>query len=111
MKLFRNLALILFVVVLAAGCEKKETTDLIVDEISVPGATCEMCQATISASVKKIDGVKIVDVDLTKKVATIGHLPSVSKADLQNAIAASGYNADHVVKDSTAYENLPECCK
>lgn len=111
MKLFRNLALILFVVVLAAACEKKETTDLIVDEISVPGATCEMCQATISASVKKIDGVKIVDVDLTKKVATIGHLPSVSKVDLQNAIAASGYNADHVVKDSTAYENLPECCK
>jgi len=111
MKKFRNLAFILFVMILAASCGKKESTDLIVDEISVPGATCEMCQATISASVKKIEGVKIVDVDLTKKVATIGHLPSVTKTDLQKAIAASGYNADDVVKDSTAYENLPECCK
>lgn len=111
MKWFRTLILTLFVVFLSTACGKKETTDLVVDEISVPGATCEMCQATISASVKKLDGVKIVDVDLTKKVATIGHLPSVTKADLQKAIAASGYNADDVLKDSTAYENLPECCK
>lgn len=111
MNLLRTLVLFLFAVILAASCEKKDSTDLVVDEISVPGATCEMCQATISASVKKLDGVKIVDVDLTKKVATIGHLPTVSKTDLQKAIAASGYNADDVVKDSTAYENLPECCK
>lgn len=95
------------------ACSKTDTTgsDLLVDEISTPGVQCTMCEATISAALKKIDGVKKVDVDLKKKVVLVAHTGEVTKEMILAAVSASGYDADHMKKDSTSYENLPECCK
>ncbi len=108
----KKLLLIVGLITLAlTGCKKEETAALLIDEIAVPGAKCEMCQATISAAVLKLDGVSKVDVDLDKKITTVAHTEKVSREDLEKAIAASGYDTGSHAKDSTAYENLPECCK
>jgi len=108
----RKAGLLIVLITLAlTGCKKEETAALLVDEIAVPGAKCEMCQATISAAVLKLEGVSKVDVDLDKKITTVAHSEKVTKEDLEKAIAASGYDTGSHAKDSTAYENLPECCK
>ncbi|NUQ81955.1 MAG: cation transporter [Bacteroidetes bacterium] len=105
----------LLVLLLFTGlaCSKSDTagSDLLVDEISTPGVQCSMCEATISAALKKIDGVKKVDVDLKKKMVLVAHTEGVTREMILNVVSASGYDADHVKKDEKSYENLPECCK
>jgi len=80
--------------------------------IKIPTAACEMCAETITKAVKTVDGVKEAAVDLEKKIVHVKYLlGKAKKADLEQAVAKSGYDANETKRDQKAYENLPACCQ
>ena len=61
----------------------------------VAGMTCVSCANRITRSLKKVDGVSKVRVDLAAETATVTRVPSVaSDGAIREAIAAAGYTAD-----------------
>ncbi len=80
--------------------------------VQVPTVICSSCVKTITKALKKVDGVKSTKIDLKKKTATIQFASSkVTVAEIEKAISLAGYDANDTKRDSTAYENLDECCK
>lgn len=75
-------------------------------------ANCEMCQSTIESTLSALDGVKKASLDLvTKKVTVKFDADVIELAQLRQAIAAVGYNADDVPARPKAQEALADCCK
>lgn len=75
-------------------------------------AQCGECQEKIEGAVKKLDGVKSVDLNLDNKKLTVTYDPALVKLeDIKTAISNVGYDADDVKANAAAYENLPGCCK
>ena len=75
-------------------------------------AICEMCQYAIEHELTYTKGVKSANLDLdTKKVTIEYNENKTSPEELRKVIALVGYHADNIKRDSTAYENLPNCCK
>jgi copper chaperone CopZ len=70
-------------------------TDLESLRFPVRGMTCSSCVNRITRSLKKVDGISRIRVDLGDETATItrtrGH---ASDADVAAAVAAAGYEAD-----------------
>ena len=60
----------------------------------VAGMTCASCVNRITRSLKKLDGVVKVKVDLGRETATVDREPTVPDAVLAAAITAAGYEAD-----------------
>jgi copper chaperone CopZ len=61
----------------------------------VRGMTCSSCVNRITRSVKKVDGVSRIRVDLRDETATITRVRGrASDADLSAAVTAAGYEAD-----------------
>jgi P-type Cu+ transporter len=61
----------------------------------VAGMTCGSCVNRITRTLRKVDGVAKVKVDLRGETATVGRDPDlVSNAALAAAIADAGYQAD-----------------
>jgi Cu+-exporting ATPase len=61
----------------------------------VAGMTCGSCVNRITRTLRKVDGVARVKVDLRGETATVGRDPGlVSNAALAAAIADAGYEAD-----------------
>lgn len=80
--------------------------------ISVPTLQCNNCVNTVTAAVKKVDGVESVKVDLDKKIAHVNFdAKKVKVADIEKAIAAAGYDANKVKRDEKAHAKLPQCCQ
>ncbi len=107
------------VLVMFPGCRKSaaEKPAVASDSINVatihlPTLKCKTCIHTISNALASVDGIESTDISLETKNAAIQYVPArldVGKIDL--AISQAGYDADTVKRDSTAYENLPQCCK
>ena len=80
--------------------------------ISLPTLKCNTCVATVKKTLASMDGVESAEVNLKAKNVTVHYL--AAKLDLgriETGISNAGYDANEVKRDSTAYENLPECCK
>ncbi len=61
----------------------------------VRGMTCSSCVNRITRSLKKVDGVSRIRVDLGSETATVTRVRGcASDADLAAAVAAAGYEAD-----------------
>jgi mercuric ion binding protein len=100
--------------VILFGCQRAEqqAQNVATAFIEVKTIQCEMCVKSIENAVKNIDGVKRVEVDLQKKVATIQFVPGKSTLDvLEMAITKTGYDANAKKRDETAYAELPTCCR
>ena len=81
-------------------------------EISVNSIVCGMCVKKVEKTLKKVEGVKEVKVDLDEKKAYVtfdNSLTDISK--LEDAITAAGYDANEKKADPEAYEKLHGCCK
>jgi len=88
----------------------KEVKDHVM--ISVPTIQCDNCVSTVEKAVKKLEGVESVTVDLEKKMAHINYdEKKVKVADIENAITASGYDANKKKRDEKAHNALPQCCQ
>ena len=80
--------------------------------INTPSVQCGMCKSKIEKNLKKIDGLSSVKVDYKKKTTTVTWLADKTNIeDIRVAISNSGYDADDVAANKTAYENLADCCK
>ena len=90
------------------GCKGEvEKTD-----IDISTAQCGMCVSTISQTLKGVDGVKKVNVDLGGKVATVIFDPTaVQVENLEFAISKAGYQANEISANAEVYKSLPGCCK
>jgi mercuric ion binding protein len=75
-------------------------------------AICEMCKETIEYDLTFTKGIKFAELNLENKVVTVEFNPKkISADDVRKRITMVGYHADWLERDSTAYENLPFCCK
>jgi hypothetical protein len=57
-------------------------------------------------------GVKSSSLDVATKILTVEYKPSKTNPEkIKRAIIKAGYDADELVADPKAYDNLNPCCK
>lgn len=75
-------------------------------------AQCGECKEKIETALLEINGVSSAKLDMkTKKVTVVYNPDKVTLDQIKSAISKTGYDADDVKADATAYQNLPACCK
>ncbi|HCQ13269.1 heavy-metal-associated domain-containing protein [Flavobacterium sp.] len=73
---------------------------------------CETCGLNFKDNMLKIKGVKMYELDAEKMTITVYYNGKKTNIEnIKNSISKLGYDADEVVADATAYENLDGCCK
>ena len=106
-------------VLLFPGCRKSTTgnsasitSTAAIATINLPTLKCNTCVATVKRALTSMDGVEGAEVDLQAKNVTVHYLAAkLNIGGIETGISKAGYDANTVKRDSTAYENLPECCK
>lgn len=112
MKTILVLTLGLATVFTIIGCAGEQAKATETTNISVKGAQCNTCVATIEKAVGKLDGVQSVSVDLDEKLATVEYVASkLDVSRIEKAIADAGYDANDTRKNEEAYQELPACCQ
>jgi copper chaperone len=118
--MIKNLVLgIGLVILMLPGCGKSTgerqsiaSNSINVATIQLPTLKCKTCVRTIKNALASVDGIESAEVDLAAKNATVKFIPAkLDVGKIESAISKAGYDADKVKRDSTAYENLAECCK
>ncbi len=80
--------------------------------INTPSVQCSMCKSKIEKNLKKIDGISSVKVDYKKKTTTVSWENDKTNLEkIKTAISKSGYDADNILADEAAYNDLADCCK
>ena len=75
-------------------------------------AVCGSCESTIKTALFKLSGIKSVALNIETAVVTVKYDPEkVTLDNIRLAISKAGYDADDVLADEKAYENLHSCCK
>ncbi len=73
---------------------------------------CDMCKKTITHALAFEKGVKKVAINVEKQEVKISFNPEKTTiAEIKNAIAKSGYDADDIPAEMKAYNQLEDCCK
>lgn len=73
---------------------------------------CESCKLRIDSSIRYHKGVRFSKFDADAQTITIEYYPKKTTPQaLREAIAKTGYDADDVKADPSAYEKLDGCCK
>lgn len=110
------LACCLFVFVSFAGDKGEKKTI----NIEIKGMTCSGCVSMIEASLKKIDGVTAIDIDLEKGAGVIQYDASKVKEEavVEAVEKAGGKRHSFKAKKAATFEqgtdgqkDLPDCCK
>lgn len=92
------------------GCSAK--SEATTAEVKLPTLQCAACVNTVETAVKQVEGVQGVRVDLDAKTAKVTFDATVTNVPaLEQAIVQSGYAANDKQADSSAYQQLPSCCK
>ena len=90
----------------AAVKQKSETVTI------KTSAICNSCKNRLEKALKATDGVEEAALNLNNKKMKIKFDPAKTNANqLRQVIANTGYDADDVKKNETAYNNLPHCCQ
>ncbi len=107
---FLSVTLVLFALYGLNSCATK--VEAKIAEIKLPTLQCNSCVKTVSAALKRVNGVEKVQVDLEAKKDSVTYQPGkIDLACLEKAVAASGYVANDTKADPKAYEKLATCCK
>lgn len=73
---------------------------------------CESCKPRIDNAIKYLKGVKFSKFDDGAQTITLEYYPKKTTPQaLREAIAKTGYDADEVKADPSAYQKLDDCCK
>lgn len=112
------LVVILITTIIIIGCktekkeEKNKTTAAITNTSFGVRGNCSMCKKTIEKVANSVDGVTAANWDKAKKKIDISfNTTKTSSADIEKAIAVSGYDTENVMGDLDAYKGLSACCK
>ena len=75
-------------------------------------AVCESCKNRIEKALGSTDGIISAKLNLDNKKIKVKYDPSRISADqIRSAISNTGYNADGVKANETAFKALPPCCQ
>lgn len=75
-------------------------------------AECDMCKTRLEKALNLSRGVIESKLNLTTRVVTIQYNPEKTTPDkLRKIISHTGYDADDVKAQPSAYKRLPECCR
>ena len=81
-------------------------------KIKTPNALCEACKTRIETYLKRIDGVRLVNVNFRRGETTVKYLTDRTNIEeIKTAIANSGYDADDIPANEESYKRLPKTCK
>ncbi|MFN0158034.1 MAG: heavy-metal-associated domain-containing protein [Bacteroidota bacterium] len=95
-------------VAFAFGCSAKEDGKRGVVEISLPSVKCDMCVAMIEKTVKEIEGVKSISIDLETKTGMVEFEKGfVDQTSIENAIAAVGMTPIRPGEMNRRTDNFP----
>lgn len=73
---------------------------------------CESCKPRIDAALKYMKGIKFSKLDVEAQTITIDYNPKKTNPQaIREVISKTGFDADNVKADTTAYMKLDECCK
>ena len=107
-------AAFLLVAILSVGLRAAELPEMrkaktVVIKSSV---ICGSCKARVERTLKAMDGIDAVVVDLNSKQVKVKFNPDkLSEQQIKLAITSIGYDADDMKKDEAAYAKLPMCCQ
>jgi periplasmic mercuric ion binding protein len=105
--LFTILAVIVFTTASFSQQKALETA-----KIKTPNALCEACKTRIETYLKRIDGVRLVNVNFHRGETTVKYLiDRTNIEEIKTAIANSGYDADDIPANEESYKRLPKTCK
>ena len=80
--------------------------------VALPTIQCDNCKQIIETGLVKTAGILSVTVDVEGQMAHINFdADKLTAADVDQAIAMLGYQANKVAADPEAYAALPDCCK
>ncbi len=81
-------------------------------KINTPEALCEACKTRIETYLKRIDGVRFINVNYRKGETTVKYLTDRTNIEeIKTAIANLGYDADDIPANEDSYKRLPKTCK
>ncbi|MGY5356142.1 heavy-metal-associated domain-containing protein [Wenyingzhuangia sp. IMCC45467] len=96
---------------------KSEKKEVVVTEnttsmnVGVRG-NCAMCKHTIETAAKEVEGVVAANWSVEKKKIEVSYdNTKTNQADIEKAIAASGYDTENVASNEASYSELPGCCQ
>ena len=108
----KKIALFSFILLGLSTLTVAQTKALEVKKISTPEARCEACKTRIETYLKRIDGLRFVDVNFRKGETTVKYLTDRTNIEeIKTAIANLGYDADDVTANEESYKRLPLTCK
>jgi periplasmic mercuric ion binding protein len=75
-------------------------------------AVCEMCKDRIEKAMAYEKGVKSSSLVVDTKLLTVTFDTRKTSIDkIKKSVSQAGYDADEILADPKAYENLDACCK
>ncbi len=75
-------------------------------------ANCDECKTRIETALSKVKGIKSSSLDLASHDATVLYVPKkIDAAAIRKAITSVGYDADDLLANQEAHDNLPACCR
>ena len=99
----------LFALVFTSVAQQKSTDKAV---IKTPTVQCDMCKERIEKYLGHEYGITSVKVDIKKKTTTVTWITDRTNIEnIKASIANTGYDADDVSAEETAYKKLPKCCK
>jgi periplasmic mercuric ion binding protein len=110
---------IMATVALALGAHAQQATDSLtytkegyaVAKIKT-SAVCDMCKETLEKAMAYEKGVKESNLDVDSKILTVKFDPKKTSLEkIRAVIVKTGYDADGIIADEKAYNNLDACCK
>lgn len=106
MKYFISIAFLCIGLSLNAQSSKVSKSTFFVDGV------CQQCKDRIENAAMRTKGVKTANWDKTSKQLTVEY--SQKKTDIETiklAVVDKGHDSDTHKSDTTAYSQLPKCCK
>ena len=105
------IVLIISVFAFTAGFSQEKSKGVVENTFKVEGV-CDMCKERIENAALRTKGVKFAEWDKeTKDLKVAYNASKVTEEEIEKAIAAAGHQTPNTTSDSTAYSNLPGCCK
>lgn len=114
LKSFMSLVIVLFMSNMAVA-QKAKTNQKAVIKTAITCdhcKQCETCGVLFQDKLIKINGVKMIDLDVEKMMITVFfNATKTNLMEIKTAISKLGYDADEIKADPAGYDQLDACCK
>ena len=110
---FKWISFLLTCMIFSSNVFSQEVATAKIAEIKVKtSAQCGQCKDRLERAMAFEKGIISSDLNVKSKIFTIKYKPSKTTPEkIRKAISETGYDADEMVANTKAYNNLPACCK